>query len=301
MGHFTAKGGVSINQDEVSSNLHTDPLRSGVDVPDVVRKVEKKVTFGSVLIQGGKESSRHFSALVPESSLQTAPKPELETLSPTPSELRAGKGLIYFDQPSELRAGKGLIYFDHQQNIKKLTRQLKGLIESEIDERCNRDDASKESVATKYLLDLAKVNPIRIEICKHIFKERFDKELEMPDNYKAEASPESNLDSSNIEKAFNELNKGYEKLLKLHSAHDVGGRLQRNNEGVGTQKSGDVVVPKSSLQTGLPEQRSSLPIPYPLNTNSGHDCLPSPSVIRMRPSLTLNIQAGTAGDGRFSI
>lgn len=134
-----------------------------------------------------------------------------------------------------------------QKNIKKLTQGIKKLITSEID-----NNGYQEQGAEQYLLDLYKDNPIRIEICKQLFKERFNKELEVSNNYEADASPAINLDSSNIEKAFNELNLSYEKLLKLHSAHDVGGRLQSNNEGDRTQKSGDVkaVVPVSSLNNG---------------------------------------------------
>ena len=106
-----------------------------------------------------------------------------------------------------------------QKNIKKLTQGIKKLITSEID-----NNGYQEQGAEQYLSDLTKVNPIRIEICKQIFKEKFGKELKIPNN-------------SKIDNAFDKLNLIREELLKLHSVYDLGGRSQSNNKVDGTQKS----------------------------------------------------------------
>ena len=70
----------------------------------------------------------------------------------------------------------------HQHHIKKLTKSIISKLD-EIDV-----NEYQEEVAKQYLSDLTKVNPIIIEICKEIFKERFSKELKIPNNYEADAS-----------------------------------------------------------------------------------------------------------------
>lgn len=142
-----------------------------------------------------------------------------------------------------------------QQRIKKLTRQLKGLIKSEIDNNGYQEEGAKQ-----YLSGLAQVNPIRTEICEQIFKEKFSKELKIPNNYEAEISPAITSYSSDIDKAFNKLNLSYEKLLNLYSAHDLVRGLQSNNEVDRTQRSEafNAVVPRSSLH-GIGTQLSPDP------------------------------------------
>ena len=104
-----------------------------------------------------------------------------------------------------------------QKNIEKITQGIKKSIISKL----NEIDVNEyqEEVAKQYLSGLAQVNPIRIEICKQIFKEKFGKELKIPNNYEAVISPAINSDSSDIDKAFDKLNLIREELLKLHSAH----------------------------------------------------------------------------------
>lgn len=155
--------------------------------------------------------------LAPQSSLQTAPQSRWETLRPTSAELRMNRSLIYSDP---------------QQDIEKITRQLKGLIKSEI------NNGYQEEGVKKYLSGLAKVNPIRTKICEQIFEEIFSKELKISNNYEAVISPAIKSDSSDIDKAFNQLDKSYKQLLNLYS----------NHSGVKYGIEAFAVVPRSSLE-----------------------------------------------------
>ena len=238
---------------DVANNLPSDSSSSlGKGVFE--EKPKKMVSFGGVNLDNGCK----VSELVPLSSLQTAPQSRWETLIPTPSDLRMNRSLVYSNP---------------QQDIEKITRQLKGLIKSEIE-----NNQYQEEGAEKYLSGLAQVNPIRTKICEQIFKEKFSKEFKIPNNYEAEISPAIKSDSSDIDKAFNQLDKSYKQLLNLYSDHS----------GVKYGIEAFAVVPRSSLEE-TSEQRPSLPIPYSSNTNSGHGpgCLPPTRIFSMRDSLVL--------------
>ena len=195
----------------------------------------------------------------------------------------------------------------HQQNIKKLTQGIKKSIISKLDEIDVNE--YQEEVAKKYLSDLTKVNPILIEICKEIFKERFKNELEIPNNYEADASSAitSSYPVATNQKYYKGESEPFPILNGIGQAQSVllpplssiqGGLLQQDQGGLALQYS--IEVGGSPLETSraVGEAVYQRPLPPPplesivpsevgsnsisstnMNTNSGNVNNKKPSII----------------------